>query len=58
MSEVVTDSVWTNEIDHLRPALLKGVSSFLSRVFGKYRSAGKELSTYLKENYPNLPKQD
>ena len=55
MSEVVTDSVWTNEIDHLRPALLKGVSSFLSRVFGKYRSAGKELSTYLKGELPKSP---
>jgi hypothetical protein len=55
MSDSVTDSVWTNDVLHLRIPLVKGVASLLSRVFGKYRSASKELSSYLKTELPKSP---
>ena len=52
MADVVTESVWTNEIDHLRQPIVKGIDSFLYRIFGKYKSASKELSSYLKGDLP------
>lgn len=55
MDNVLNEAVWSHEIDHLRQPLVKGVGSFLSRIFGSYRSASKELSTYLKRDLPKSP---
>ena len=57
MSELVTDAAWTDEIERLRQPILKGVSSLFSRLFGKYRSASRELATYLKGSLPALPQE-
>ena len=55
MSQTVADSAWKNDIDHLRQPIVKGMGSFFSRIFGKYRSACKELGTYLKGDLPKSP---
>ena len=55
LSEIVTDNIWINEVEHLRDPIIKGMGSFLSRIFGKYRSASKELGTYLKVELQRSP---
>lgn len=57
LSGVVRDNVWNNEIEHLREPIVKGLGSFFSRVFGKYRAASKELASYLKGDLPNSPEE-
>ncbi len=52
ISGTVTGNIWKNDIEHLREPIVKGLSSLLSRIFGKYRSASKELGTYLKGDLP------
>lgn len=56
LSEIVIDSVWDQDLNRLRPALAKATGSWVSRVFGKYRSASNELATYLKNEIPKSPK--
>jgi len=55
ISETVTENVWQTDLEHLRLPIVKGMGSFLSRIFGKYRSASKELGTYLKRDLPKSP---
>lgn len=55
ISETVTENVWKTDLEHLRSPIVKGMGSFLSRIFGKYRSASKELGTYLKSDLPKSP---
>ena len=55
MSDTVADSAWKNDLDHLRQPIVRGIGSLFSRVFGKYRSACKELGTYLKVDLPKSP---
>ena len=55
MSEIVNDTIWSNDVAHLRQPIVNGLGSFLSRIFGKYRSAGKELNSYLKGELPKSP---
>lgn len=55
MSGKVLESVWTQNIDHLRQPITKGIGSILYRIFGKYRSASKELGAYLNAQLPTSP---
>lgn len=53
--ESIADSAWNTDLDSLRDPILKGVGSIMSRIFGKYRSASKQLATYLKLELPKGP---
>ena len=57
MSELVAEFTWESDVQHLRQPIASGVSSFTSRLFGKYRSASNELATYLKEKVPKSPEE-
>jgi len=57
ISKVITDSAWKNDVGHLRESLVKGIGSIFSRIFGKYRSASKELGTYLTGDLPKSPEE-
>ncbi|MBT5700553.1 MAG: DUF3320 domain-containing protein [Gammaproteobacteria bacterium] len=57
LSSTVNEVIWDHDLDHLRQPLAKGVTSFLSRIFGGYRSASKELSSYLKAEIPIKPSE-
>lgn len=48
-----SDVAWTQPVTHMRPALVQGVQSWVSRIFGKYRSASKEFATLLKTPLPS-----
>jgi very-short-patch-repair endonuclease len=55
LSGTVNEVIWDHDLDHLRQPIAKGLTSFLSRIFGGYRSASKELSSYLKAEIPSKP---
>ena len=57
ISKIITDSAWKNDVGHLRQSLVKGIGSIFSRIFGKYRSASKELGTYLTGDLPKSPEE-
>ena len=46
---------WSANLAHIRVAIMSGQTSFFARLFGKYRSASKELATYLTEGLPKSP---
>jgi hypothetical protein len=48
-------TVWSLEPTLLRSEIHKGMSSWVSRWFGKYRSVSKELSSYLKGELVSQP---
>ena len=54
-SELITESGWENDLEHLKPHILKGMDSWISRMFGKYQSASRQLSIYLKQEVPKTP---
>lgn len=55
LSDTFSDAAWNYPVAVLRPHLVKGVGSFFSRIFGKYRSTSLELSTLLKGPIPKVP---
>ena len=55
MSPAVGELAWNQDLSHLRTPLLKGVGSWVFRIFGKYRAASNELNSYLKEEIPKRP---
>lgn len=57
MSGTVNENVWKTDLDHLRAPIVRGMSSFFSRLFGKYRLASKELGSYLKIDLPKSPEE-
>lgn len=57
LSGTVKENVWLNNLEHLRGPIVQGLSSFLSRIFGKYRSVSKELATYLIGDLPKSPEE-
>jgi len=48
-------SAWSVDLSEIRVAIVGGQTSFLSRLFGKYRRASKELSTFLSIDLPKAP---
>ncbi len=56
LSGRVRDAVWRQELDHLRPALAGGADSWLSRLFGGYRPACRELAGWLSAPLPKSPR--
>jgi hypothetical protein len=46
---------WTARVAALRPALVRGQASFLSRLFGGYRRASAELASLLTGTLPKSP---
>lgn len=50
-----SDAAWTAELTKIRPAILRGQRSLLSRVFGGYRRASSELATLLSGALPTAP---
>ncbi len=57
LSGTVNEVIWNADLDHLRQPIVRGMSSILSRIFGGYRSASKEFSSYLKAEIPNNPEE-
>ena len=57
LSDTFNDSSWDQSVAHLRLPLVKGSQSWLSKIFGKYRSASKEFATLLKTNLPKSPEE-
>lgn len=55
IAEIFNDFALIQPVTHLRSALMKGSQSWLSRLFGKYRSASDEMQTLLKINLPSSP---
>jgi Protein of unknown function (DUF4011)/REase_MTES_1575/Protein of unknown function (DUF3320)/AAA domain len=47
-----TSSAWDAELKEIRSALVKGQSSFFSRLFGPYRKASAELGSYMNGQLP------
>ncbi|MBK5941600.1 DUF3320 domain-containing protein [Halochromatium roseum] len=52
---VFKDAAWYAEVQALREPIAKGVSSGLSRLFGRYRSASREFRVLLKGPPPKAP---
>jgi hypothetical protein len=48
-------AAWSSSVLNIREALVKGQSSVLSRLFGKYRSVSKELGSLLAIPLPRMP---
>lgn len=46
---------WTANVMALRPALVRGQTSFLSRLFGGYRRASAEMASLMSGGLPKLP---
>lgn len=55
LDSVVLDSVWAQDLNQLKLPIVKGVGSWLYRIFGKYRSASNELGSFLKNEIPKNP---
>ncbi|MBK1617666.1 hypothetical protein CKO42_04205 [Lamprobacter modestohalophilus] len=51
------DAAWYAEVEALRGPIAKGVSSGFSRLFGRYRSASRELRVLLKGPPPKAPSE-
>ena len=51
------EAAWTVPLDQTRARLFKGVHSFLSRVFGGYRGASRELESLLTISLPPKPSE-
>ena len=56
LSKKFADVAWEYQVGTIRSDLAKGVGSFFSRIFGRYRSASSELSTLLKQPIPKAPR--
>lgn len=48
-------SAWSVDLSEIRVAIVSGQTSFFPRLFGKYRRASKELSTFLAADLPKAP---
>jgi hypothetical protein len=46
---------WNASLDVMRPAIVRGQTSFLSRLFGPYRRASAELASLLSGPLPKVP---
>ncbi len=57
ISQKVTNSIWSQELSHLRPEIVKGTSSWILRFLKKYRSASAELAAHLKNELPKEPSE-
>lgn len=55
VSHKFTAPAWSANLMQIRSAVVSGQASFFARLFGKYRSASKELASYLSEGLPKLP---
>ncbi len=51
----VKSFVWDTRVEGLRPHLVKGTGSWISRMVGGYRSASRELASYLNSELPKDP---
>lgn len=56
LSGQVRDAVWRQKLGHLRPTLAGGADSWLSRLFGGYRPACRELAGWLSAPLPKSPR--
>lgn len=56
LSGRVRDAAWRQELGRLRPALADGADSWLSRFFGGYRPACRELAGWLSAPLPKSPR--
>ena len=51
-----TTSAWQADVASIRPAIVKGQKSFVSRIFGKYRQSCTELESLVCGQFPKAPK--
>ena len=54
-AEYFNESAWEYSVKSIRPHIAKGVASWVSRIFGKYRNASKEFATLLQTQMPKTP---
>lgn len=57
LSDNFAEAAWSHSVMPLRAHIAKGVGSFFSRLFGRYRSASAELETILRSPLPGRPNE-
>ncbi len=55
LGEIFLETVWSQQVSHLRTHFLMGTQSWLARISGKYKSASRELAALLKGALPETP---
>ena len=53
----VVDTIWGEDLNRIRLAIAKGVQSWISRLFGSYRSNCKQLQLSMKQLLPKTAKE-